>query len=130
MSKYYAGKRRDGIAKVFKGDDSEPHIQEELDPARSLFFRNHSPTGFEFGYGGSGPAQTALAILLDFSDDAEWAMEHYQEFKGDVVSRMPRAEDWTLTWMEIFMWIQHREEAKKHFAAKWDGARAQLVEEK
>jgi hypothetical protein len=27
---------------------------------------NHSPTGLSWGYGGSGPAQTALAILADF----------------------------------------------------------------
>jgi hypothetical protein len=27
--------------------------------------RNHSPTGFEWGYNGSGPAQLALAILAD-----------------------------------------------------------------
>jgi hypothetical protein len=27
--------------------------------------RNHSPSGFEFGYNGSGPAQLALAILAD-----------------------------------------------------------------
>src|SRR5262249_40617485 len=27
--------------------------------------RNHSPTGFEWGYGGSGPAQLALAIIAD-----------------------------------------------------------------
>ena len=26
---------------------------------------NHSPTGFEWGYRGSGPAQLALAILAD-----------------------------------------------------------------
>jgi hypothetical protein len=26
---------------------------------------NHSPDGFEWGYGGSGPAQLALAILAD-----------------------------------------------------------------
>ena len=30
-----------------------------------LEIRNHSPTGFEWGYGGSGPAQLALAILAD-----------------------------------------------------------------
>lgn len=26
----------------------------------------HSPTGFEYGYGGSGPADLALSILADF----------------------------------------------------------------
>lgn len=32
---------------------------------------NHSPTGFNWGYGGSGPAETALSILVDFFDDGE-----------------------------------------------------------
>jgi hypothetical protein len=27
---------------------------------------NHSPTGFSWGYAGSGPAQLALAILADY----------------------------------------------------------------
>lgn len=30
-----------------------------------LGVRNHSPTGFSWGYNGSGPAQLALAILCD-----------------------------------------------------------------
>jgi hypothetical protein len=34
-----------------------------LNPRLDLF--NHSPTGFEWGYSGSGPAQLALAILVD-----------------------------------------------------------------
>ena len=33
-----------------------------LDPRYDL--RNHSPTGFAWGYGGSGPSQLALAILF------------------------------------------------------------------
>src|SRR6516225_2178066 len=41
-----------------------------LNPRQEL--RNHSPTGFEWGYGGSGPAQLALAILAEHlgNDDA------------------------------------------------------------
>ena len=35
-----------------------------LDPARSQKAWNHSPDGFNWGYGGSGPAQLALAIML------------------------------------------------------------------
>jgi peptide/nickel transport system substrate-binding protein len=31
----------------------------------------HSPTGLEWGYGGSGPADTALAILLDATGEAD-----------------------------------------------------------
>jgi hypothetical protein len=30
-----------------------------------LDLRNHSPTGFAWGYGGSGPSQLSLAILSD-----------------------------------------------------------------
>jgi hypothetical protein len=35
----------------------------KLDPRLDLY--NHSPTGFAWGYGGSGPAQLALALLAD-----------------------------------------------------------------
>lgn len=41
----------------------------------------HSPDGFEFGYGGSGPSQAAFAILADFLGDDQWALREYQSFK-------------------------------------------------
>lgn len=49
---------------------------------------NHSPTGFEFGYGGSGPAQLALAILADCCGD-ELALVFHQAFKWAVIARLP-----------------------------------------
>jgi hypothetical protein len=49
---------------------------------------NHSPTGFEFGYGGSGPAQLALAILADCCGD-ELAVAYHQPFKWAVIARLP-----------------------------------------
>ena len=49
---------------------------------------NHSPTGFEFGYGGSGPAQLALAILADCCGD-ELAVTYHQAFKWAVIARIP-----------------------------------------
>jgi hypothetical protein len=49
---------------------------------------NHSPTGFEFGYGGSGPAQLALAILADCCGD-ELAVTYHQPFKWAVIARFP-----------------------------------------
>lgn len=48
---------------------------------------SHSPTGFEFGYGGSGPAQLALAILADCCGD-EAAVEHHQGFKWAVIAHI------------------------------------------
>ena len=38
---------------------------EVLDPKPSQKIWNYSPTGFEWGYGGSGPSQLALALSLD-----------------------------------------------------------------
>jgi hypothetical protein len=37
----------------------------ELSPIKSQKVWNHSPDGFNWGYGGSGPAQLALAICLE-----------------------------------------------------------------
>ena len=62
----------------------------------------HSPTGFEIGYGGSGPADTAASILADyFGEDARWvertwrgrssgrpsiAVKLHHAFKCDVIA--------------------------------------------
>lgn len=65
-----------------------------LDPRLDLC--NHSPDGFEWGYGGSGPAQLALAILAHHLDDDEQALALHQSFKFAVVARFPKS-GWTLT---------------------------------
>jgi hypothetical protein len=59
----------------------------------------HSPNGFEWGYGGSGPAQLALAILGDHLGDEE-ALNLYQRFKWAVIAELPW-RDWTLTSNEV-----------------------------
>lgn len=64
-----------------------------------LDLRNHSPTGFEWGYGGSGPAQLALAILSDHLGN-EKALTLYQQFKEEVITVLPY-ERWTLRADEI-----------------------------
>lgn len=71
-----------------KGEMSSRRVwldSKELSPERSLKLRNHSPTGFCWGYGGSGPAQLALAVLLDITDE-ETALSNYQDFKRDVIA--------------------------------------------
>lgn len=64
---------------------------ERLDPAESLAVRNHSPTGFVWGYGGSGPAQLALAILLCLAD-RDTAERFYQAFKWECIAPLPDAD--------------------------------------
>ncbi len=69
-----------------------------LDLQASLRVVNHSPTGFCWGYSGSGPAQLSLAILLDYFDgDRERALSLYQDFKFEVISNLPMDEDFILT---------------------------------
>ena len=49
---------------------------------------NHSPCGFEYGYFGSGPAQLALAILVNHFGDQKKALDYYQDFKALLISKM------------------------------------------
>lgn len=65
--------------------------------------RNHSPDGFEWGYGGSGPAQLALALLADAVGD-EVALQYYQGYKHSVVSGWPK-EEWRTSREEIQDWL-------------------------
>ena len=65
---------------------------------------NHSPTGFAWGYGGSGPAQLALAILADHTGDRQKAMRLHQAFKRDFVATFPA--EWVLTSDQVENWIQ------------------------
>lgn len=89
----YAGVRhRDGAVTVIKCDTGE-----RLNPRYDL--RNHSPDGFEWGYGGSGPAQLALAILADYLKDDENALRLYQDFKWAVVARF--GDNWNLFKKEL-----------------------------
>ncbi|MDF9748202.1 MULTISPECIES: DUF6166 domain-containing protein [Halobacteriales] len=95
----YVGYRQSGQAIVEKRPG-----QERLTPERSLALVNHSPSGFEWGYGGSGPAQLALALLLDYTGAEAFALDHYQAFKTEVVSQLGCAgsdEYWRLTSSEI-----------------------------
>nr|WP_245333082.1 DUF6166 domain-containing protein [Halarchaeum solikamskense] len=75
-----------------------------FNPDRSLDVVRHSPSGFKWGYGGSGPAQLACALLLDYYDDATFAREHDQAFKSTVVSGLTcdgPDDVWHLTGTEI-----------------------------
>lgn len=62
-----------------------------------LDLANHSPTGFEWGYGGSGPAQLALALCVHALDgDVARARAVYMDYKTAVVARLA-GDDWRLT---------------------------------
>jgi hypothetical protein len=66
----------------------------KLPERRDLY--NHSPGGFAWGYGGSGPAQLALAILADLTDDRT-ALRYYQHFKFKAIAGLEQDQGWELT---------------------------------
>lgn len=114
-AKVYSGRRENGTATVWVDNENVCRLL-----PLCLELRNHSPTGFEWGYGGSGPAQLALAILADHFGDvratdqydarapsyrspdfAFKALQFYQDFKWKVIANLNRASDWTLSTSEV-----------------------------
>ena len=100
--KVYEGRRtQQGVAVTVNGLPLNPRLD----------LRNHSPTGLEWGYGGSGPAQLALAMLADhLADDAE-ALNLYQRFKWRVIAELP-PKRWSLTDCQVDQALQRLREAE------------------
>ena len=89
--KRYQGRREGYVAEVTV--DGKP-----LNPRLDLW--NHSPSGLEWGYAGSGPAQLALALLADHLTDDREAVRLHQQFKRAIVAWLP-FQSWMLTSLEI-----------------------------
>ncbi len=66
-----------------------------LNPRTDLY--NHSPDGFAWGYGGSGPAQLALALAADVLGDDARAVRIHQALKWDLVARWDQDRAWDLS---------------------------------
>ena len=76
----------------------------ELTPAASQNLCNHSPDGFAWGYGGSGPAQLALAIALALVDD-QTALLKYQELKAKFIVPLHQDKDFELSIAEVYTFL-------------------------
>ncbi len=86
MRNVYTGTRKRGGPEVLVNGRPLPSRNDLID---------HSPDGFEWGYGGSGPAQLALAILAyEFGD--QFALRYYQDFKWKIIANL-RPSGWFLT---------------------------------
>ncbi len=82
---------------------------------------NHSPTGFEWGFYGSGPSQLSYAILrsyfslvekLDVSEAVRKAKQYGFRFKEDFVSKW-HGEEWEITSDQISFWFSIEKEGQK-----------------
>jgi Family of unknown function (DUF6166) len=91
VMKLYHGRRSEHGCAVDVEENGEVSV---LDPRLDL--RNHSPSGLEWGYSGSGPAQLALALAVDVLGDADRAQEVYQRLKFKLVGSLPH-EGWIIS---------------------------------
>jgi len=76
----------------------------------SLKIRPHSPAGFNWGYGGSGPAQLALALRYNATHNKQLALDNYQAFKWQFVAHW--GDSWQITDHEILTWLQSTQVAQ------------------
>lgn len=118
--KLYQGIRGPLGARVFVNGKPLPHVV------------LHSPTGIEWGYGGSGPADLALSLLADHLGETPtrsqlehglsvaWAL--HQHFKAEVVARWPH-EGFELTHLQIERFL-------KQYRSVADAARERIAEYK
>lgn len=102
---------RERLMAIYKGSNFGDHFRfgvwkdrGVLSPRRSLQVRNHSPDGFSWGYEGSGPAQLALGLLLEETDE-QTARARYMKFKSNVVAGWPMNGEWETTSEEIKAWL-------------------------
>lgn len=99
----------------------------ELAPSLRLF--PHSPCGFEWGYGGSGPAQLALALLFD-AIKADWvALALHQKFKFELVARWQRNQNWELRQSQIVEWVLDQVETNEFKLARTDELDSKMLDQ-
>lgn len=77
MSRDSAGRARCLVAVSGESIGPLPHLVQ------------HSPDGFEWGYGGSGPSDLARSIVGDVLDDPDPSPRIYQAVKRKLVARIP-----------------------------------------
>lgn len=107
MAKKYKGMRDEDICVVHVYNNADVYSL-----PTALNTRNHSPAGFEWGYGGSGPSQLALAILIDLIGEAG-ALSLYQDFKFHFIANLPHYE-WEINESEIREWLSEKSNGAKH----------------
>jgi len=102
--------------RIYKGKRSKGGVGEQLivvqdngDEYPLEHIERHSPDGFQWGYGGSGPADTALSILTDCLG-MERANQLYQLFKWEFVAGW--GDEWSINEEKIREWAEREKETR------------------
>lgn len=97
--KTYRGKKSAG-----KLGDQVIIVEEE--PYRLKHIVRHSPSGFNWGYGGSGPLDTALSILTDCLGRKQ-ADQLHEPFQRVFVATW--GNEWSISEKEIKDWAKKQQ---------------------
>lgn len=107
MKTYIGDFGRRGCSVMVREKDAAGGVRSyQLKPRYDL--RNHSPDGFRWGYGGSGPAQLAIALCADAIGDDQIASAVYQDFKAAVIAKLDGDKPFEMSQFTIV-----------DFAARW-----------
>lgn len=90
----------------YRGDPKSKSVFNDSGKSIDIAYhiKSHSKE-LSWGYCGSGPAQTAFAILLDFTQNQSLTNKVYQEFKKDIISNFEVDEEFILTAEEIELFL-------------------------
>lgn len=77
----------------------------ELLPGESQLVYNHSPDGFAWGYGGSGPTQLALAIALRLCTKKSNAKLVYRAFGRKWIAKLGKDRDFCVAILHVSNWL-------------------------
>lgn len=98
-------------------DDARVYLNgQEISPEYSQKLRNHSPDGFSWGYAGSGPAQSALALCAEIFEHEYEALALYQQFKFKFIAPLvfDRPNKLTIQPKELSAFYDvHKEQVKR-----------------
>lgn len=120
--KKYVGKRMESgpcrvsvVVEVLSGPYSGTQASHDL-----RHVCRHSPDGFQWGYGGSGPADLARSIL--FNVLGEYAKERverlYQDFKWKFIA--PVQGDLEILEEDVLAWVKDAEEYQRYQKSRTD----------
>ena len=109
------------------GEDQRLYVDGvEIFPDQSQKIHNHSPDGFAWGYGGSGPAQSALALCLHIFKNRYVAEALHQDFKFAYVAHWQHQAPFRREIDVTDFLIEHRDRLK--VALEWEQLDRELVE--
>ena len=104
INKVYYGERINDRCKVYITTRQNTEAGPLLGTVELPFIGRHSPDGFEWGYGGSGPAELALAILTDLLGKKPPHLM-YHSFKIAIIAHLDRYQ-WYITDHAVTSWVK------------------------